>query len=147
MPEGFGETLADAGIAGMRVLWFERDNESFRRPCDVVLERRGDDVDPRFTDRRGLVARRRHRHAGKARPVGTRAADAAAERRQRANDRRHLWDAFRDAGVTRQDMPPTDTQAIVDAAIGYVAATPSPLALFRSKTCSARPSSRICRAP
>jgi 4-alpha-glucanotransferase len=32
VPEGFQQTLADAGVAGMRVLWFERDREKFRSP-------------------------------------------------------------------------------------------------------------------
>ena len=62
--------LAEAGIAGMRVLWFEREGKNFAPPPDVVAGRGGDDVDPRSADRRRLVARRRHRHAGKVRAAG-----------------------------------------------------------------------------
>lgn len=32
VPAGFGEALADAGLMGIRVLWFERDGDRFRPP-------------------------------------------------------------------------------------------------------------------
>ncbi len=129
VPEGFGEVLADSGVAGMRVLWFERDGQEFLPPAawssDAVAMTsthdlptvagwwQGADIDMRA--KFGLLGP---------------GANIEAERRQRAADRQHLWDAFRANGVTRQKTPPSDSPAAVDAAIRYVAATRSPLALI-----------------
>ena len=51
-------------------------------------------------------------------------------RRERDADRRALWQAFAQAGAAVGDEPSlSDTSPVVDAALAYIAATPSPLSL------------------
>ncbi len=59
--------------------------------------------------------------------VGVQEADVSAER---TGDRGAIWQAFVQASVGEGDAPsPNDTQPVVDAALAFVAATPSPLCL------------------
>jgi 4-alpha-glucanotransferase len=128
VPTGFRESLADAGIAGMSVLWFERKEDDFRPPQDwpagsVAMTSTHDlptvagwwqsaDVDRRAA--LGLLGS---------------AIDAPAEKQQRASDRARLWSAFEAAGVTADRSTPADVEGAVDAAIRFVAMTPAQLAL------------------
>jgi 4-alpha-glucanotransferase len=128
VPVGFREILADAGIAGMRVLWFERDGEDFRAPRTWALHAvamtsthdlptvagwwRGADIEARAA--LGMLG-----------PGG----DAKAEKRRRARDRKLLWAAFRHAGVAADERVPDDDAGAVDAAVRFIAATPAELAL------------------
>ena len=61
VPPEFRSRLRDAGVAGMDVLWFQRDGERFQRPIAVAARRHGDDHDARPANRRGLVERKRYR--------------------------------------------------------------------------------------
>ena len=83
----------------------------------------------RPADRRRLVAGRRHRDARRARP---RARTRSGEAQERAQDRAALWRAFRKAGVVaaRRAAARDDPHAAVDAAIGFTARSPAPLALI-----------------
>jgi 4-alpha-glucanotransferase len=55
---------------------------------------------------------------------------AAGEEGERKQDRVRLWRAFTAAGVAASAPPPLDRpDAAVDAALGYVAQSPSPLML------------------
>jgi 4-alpha-glucanotransferase len=128
VPRGFRQILSDAGIAGLRVLWFERDGKDFRPtgawpPHAVAMTSthdlptvagwwRGADINTRA--KLGLLGRD---------------GDAAAQKRERARDRARLWTAFRNAAVVANPPAPKGTAEAVDAAIGFVAATPAPLAL------------------
>lgn len=129
VPEGFREKLADAGIAGMDVLWFAREKEEFlppkrwRRDALAMTSThdlptvagwwRGHDISLR--ESLGLLA-------------GT---TAKEEQRARAIDRKHLWHAFRAARATSAAAPsPDNTESVVDAAIAFVAETPAPLVLI-----------------
>jgi 4-alpha-glucanotransferase len=129
VPEGFRETLADAGVLGTRVLWFEREHALFRAPArwpaavvattsthdlpTVAGWWRGHDIDWRL--RVGQLA----------------ATDGAPERARREVDRRALWAACVRAGVVQGELPAAaDAYRVVDAALRYVAATPSRLALL-----------------
>jgi 4-alpha-glucanotransferase len=128
VPEGFQEALADAGVAGMHVLWFERDGEKFRSP-DAWPPRaiamttthdlptvagwwRGADIDAR-----GKL--------GRLGPDG----DIKAENRKREQDRILLWQAFRSAGVADGAGMPKNSEDAVDAAVRFIAATPAQLAV------------------
>jgi 4-alpha-glucanotransferase len=130
VPEGFRVRLDAAGIAGIRVLWFERDEEKFFAPASwpstavamttthdlptVAGWWRGIDIDMR--QRLDLLG-----------PGG----DAKAQRRQREIDRQQLWDAFRAADAAPDAAPiPDDPGPAVDAAVNFIAATPSPLVLL-----------------
>jgi len=124
VPRGFRRRLTEAGIAGMDVMWFERNRGSFRAPArwrrDAVSMTtthdlptvagwwRGNDIDVRGA--LGL------------------AADGEADTRQ--TDRRRLWRAFAAAGTAEGPAPaPEDTAPVVDAALGFVASSPAPLML------------------
>jgi 4-alpha-glucanotransferase len=118
VPEGFSERLRDAGVMGMRVLWFERDNEDHFAPpaewtpCAVAMTSthdlptvagwwRGRDLEWRA--RLDLMR------------------DELEEREARDRDRAGLWQAFRDSGAAEGDPPPPDTPVpAVDAAVRHV---------------------------
>ncbi|HZP12566.1 MAG TPA: 4-alpha-glucanotransferase [Nevskiaceae bacterium] len=107
VPEGFQDTLAEAGLLGMRVLWFEREHGLFRDPSrwspDAVAMTSTHDVPP--------VAR--------------------WWKEQEEDDRRALWAAFRHAGLVQSEPPPRESpQSAVDAALRFVARTPSRLAML-----------------
>ena len=133
VPEGFREALAARGVMGMQVLWFEREEEAFRRPArwsrkaaaltsthdlpTVAGWWRGRDIGWTFRlDRKSPYD-------------SPQAAEAA-----RAEDRERLWTACAEAGVADGPPPPPDQPApAVDAAIGFVAGTPSPLAIVQAE--------------
>jgi 4-alpha-glucanotransferase len=130
VPDGFREQLHEAGVLGMRVLWFERDHGLFVEPArwpasstatttthdlpPVAGWWRGHDID--LQQAAGLL------------PDGH---DAAQDRMARGSEREALWAAFRHAGLAASSqLPgPDETGAVVDAAIDFVAATPAPLAV------------------
>jgi 4-alpha-glucanotransferase len=130
VPGGFRAKLDAAGIAGMRVLWFERDKAGFHPPdawaqSAVAMTTTHDlptvagwwsgaDIDTRARlDRLGHDA------------------GAVAEKRQRDIDRKLLWRAFCASGAATAEEPaPEDPARAVDAAVEFVARTPSQLALL-----------------
>ena len=124
VPRGFRRRLTQAGIAGMDVMWFERNRASFRTPArwrrDAVSMTtthdlptvagwwRGSDIEVRAT--LGLSV------------------EGEVEERQR--DRRRLWRAFTSVGTAEGPSPaPEDPAPAVDAALGFVASSPAPLML------------------
>jgi 4-alpha-glucanotransferase len=127
VPTGFRERLAQTGIDGMRVLWFEQEDGHFRRPGDwdqsavamttthdlptVVGWWRGADIETRAA-------------------LGILGESAESARRARRKERTALWRAFRAAKVAsgRQPPPQAPEQAL-DAALGFVARPPAPLTL------------------
>jgi 4-alpha-glucanotransferase len=129
MPRGFRQALLDAGIAGMRVLWFERDRGKYRSPQawpehavamtsthdlpTVAGWWRGADIDARA--KLGLLG------PGE---------NANTQKRRRRRDRARLWSAFREAGLASHPEAPRDAADAVDAAVRFVAATLAQLALI-----------------
>ncbi|SEP41856.1 4-alpha-glucanotransferase [Rhodospirillales bacterium URHD0017] len=123
VPPGFRARLRRAGIAGMDVLWFERTRLNFKKPsrwrADAVAMTTTHDLPTVAGWWTGEDIRTR-----RALGLGTPGEDQA-----RQQDRARLWRAFGKAGLDGQ-MPPTDQPAAaVDAALGYVAQSPSPLML------------------
>jgi 4-alpha-glucanotransferase len=118
LPDGFQDRLTEAGIAGMRVLWFERDrNDNFTRPSGWTRQAaamttthdlptvagwwRGRDIDWRV----------------RLDPEVDRAADDAV----RAEERARLWTAMQDSGAASGEAPSVaDAGAVVDAAVAHV---------------------------
>ncbi len=118
LPEGFQDRLTEAGIAGMRVLWFERDrNDNFTPPSGWTRQAaamttthdlptvagwwRGRDIDWRV----------------RLDPDLDRSADDAA----RAAERARLWAALRASGAASGAAPDVDEPgAVVDAAVAHV---------------------------
>ena len=127
VPEGFSDRLRDAGVMGMRVLWFERQDQRFTPPEQWTRDaaamttthdlptvagwwRAGD------LDWRASVGQMR---------------DEAAEREARERDRELIWQAFRDSGAAAGDPPPPDRpDAAVDAAVRHVGRAACELALL-----------------
>ena len=130
VPPGFRERLDEAGILGMRVLWFERTrNGGFRAPGR--WGRRA--VAMTTTHDLPTVAGwwRGNDIAWRARVQPLEEAGAHDEQRQtRERDKARLWAACAGQGIVGGDTPQTDdTRPIVDAALDYVAATACDLAI------------------
>lgn len=130
VPAGFRDTMDARGILGMRVLWFEReDNGAFvpagRWSRDAVAMTGTHDLPTvagwwsgRDIDWSWKLGRT------------SRSADEAAARSDRQEERSALWQACKAAGTAAGTQPATDeTDAAVDAAVGFVGATPCRLAL------------------
>jgi 4-alpha-glucanotransferase len=114
LPYGYREALRDRGMAGMRVLRFERDGETHHPPehwdADAIA----------MSSTHDMIAT-----AG-----WWRGADLEGEGSGRAQDRAVLWRSLQRSGVVSgAEPPPHEPEAVVDAAIAYVAATPSALAV------------------
>jgi 4-alpha-glucanotransferase len=129
VPSGFCDAMDIVGMHGMRVLWFERDGHAFSPPeawnasaiamtsthdlATVAGWWNGKDIEWRVeTGRTG---------------EGANADELKAER---AQDRGALWRAFVTAGVAEGDPPQEDVSQVVDAAVAFTAATPSPMCLL-----------------
>jgi 4-alpha-glucanotransferase len=124
VPPDFRARCRAAGMAGMDVLWFQRHGERFLRPDewrdDAVAMTTTHDLPTVAGWWRGADLELR-------RGLGTVSEDEAA---QRPNERASLWQAFAGAGTAAgPPPPPTDTDPVVDAAIGFVARAPGPLAI------------------
>jgi 4-alpha-glucanotransferase len=136
VPPGFRERLADHGLSGIRVLWFERtqDGAGFNPPSawdrHTVATTTTHDL-PTITGWwRGNDITWRNR-IGQTMPRSDGRDPVEAAQAERAADRAALWRAFQQAGVAAHDVaaPPPD-QAPVDEALAFVAATPSPLVTY-----------------
>jgi 4-alpha-glucanotransferase len=127
VPIGFRDRLAAAGIYGMEVLWFERKGAGFAPP------RRWRANAAAMTSTHDLPT-----IAGwwRGRDIEVRAEcgfikDLAAEQSEREKDRRALWTAFRTAKAGDGRVPNPDHGAsVADAAVKFIARTPSQLALL-----------------
>jgi 4-alpha-glucanotransferase len=131
VPEGFQDRLAGAGVNGMRVLWFERDDEgAFRDSSEwsvgAAAMTSTHDLPTVAGWWRGTDIETRHRLVAVSRP-GTASDD---EKRQRAKDRCLMWDAFRSAEVAEGSASAASDESVVDASIRFVAQTASELALI-----------------
>jgi 4-alpha-glucanotransferase len=124
VPRGFRRRLTQAGIAGMDVMWFERNRGSFRAPTRW----RRDAVSMTTTHDLATVAGWWRGSDIEVRGALGLSAEGEAEGRQR--DRRRLWQAFTAAGTAQGPAPaPDDPSPAVDAALGFVASSPAPLML------------------
>lgn len=121
LPWGFAGRLADHAVAGMRVLWFEREGDGFK-PAEhwdagAVAMSSTHDLPPVAGWWRGTdIAARAE--------LGQYADGGAAEMARREADRGRLWQAV---GTGPE---PEDTGPVADAALRFVARSPSRLALI-----------------
>ncbi|MEJ0019844.1 MAG: 4-alpha-glucanotransferase [Acetobacteraceae bacterium] len=129
VPEGFRDALEIAGLHGMRVLWFERDEQAFSAPggwdSSAVAMTSTHDLPTVAGWWHGsdITTRAACGRLG----VGVQEADVTAER---AVDRPLLWSAFTAAGIASGAPPdPSDTASVVDAADRFIAATNAPLCM------------------
>ena len=124
VPPEFRRRCRTVGMAGMDVLWFERDGRGFLPPAqwrdDAVAMTSTHDLPTVAGWWRGAdLELRRDLGMAKQEDVDGRARDRAV-----------LWRTFDKAGIAKQALPPPeDAETAVDAAIAFVAGTPDPLAL------------------
>ncbi len=131
VPAGFRETLGQDGVHGMRVLWFERWENNGFAPAEAW-----DAAALAMTTTHDLptvagwwhgtdIATRAE--CGQLR-AGVTVEDASAER---DGDRAALWQRFVAEGLVEGAAPPPEApRPVVDAALAFVARTPSPLCLL-----------------
>ncbi len=140
LPEGFYARMETAGILGMKVLWFEQEQDGrFRAPRrwprnatamttthdlpTVVGWWQGRDI--AWREQLGLFP------------------DAETARREedrRETDRAALWTAFLESGAATGDQPPAaDGAAVVDAALAHVGSAACALAILPLEDALAMP--------
>ena len=121
LPEGFQDRLRDSGVAGMRVLWFERDAaQHFTAPSDWTRQAAAMTTTHDLPTVAGWWQGRDIDWREKLDPTTDRAAADA----ERATDRALLWQAMRDSGAAQGEAPNADTPGpAVDAAIAHVSAS------------------------
>jgi 4-alpha-glucanotransferase len=124
VPPKFRERCRSAGISGMDVLWFQRDDKSFLPTGDW----RDDAVAMTTTHDLPTIA---GWWQGADLEVRRRLALSSPDEINRRNaDRAALWRAFTAEGIASGPAPPsTQSEQVVDDAISLVARTPAPLAL------------------
>lgn len=131
VPPGLRERLAAHGLYGIRVLWFEHDGQGFLAPSrwdpHGVATTTTHDLPTVSGWWRGTDIEWRHR-IGQMLPRADGKDPVSIEKASRANDRGALWQALQQAGFAPRDTdPPSPDDPPVNAALGYVAATTSPL--------------------
>ncbi len=121
LPDGFRDYLRSQGVAGMRVLRFEKNDTGY--------------VPPRYWDEAAVAMTTTHDLVATAGWWAGDDIDQNAPNKQeldeaRAWDRGVLWGSFCEAGVASGERPePWNADPVVAAAIRYVAKTPSHLRL------------------
>jgi len=131
VPAGYHDVLEQAGVHGMRVLWFERNsNGGFNPPrgwdrSAVAMTSTHDlPTVAGWWSGTDIVARTEHGQLG----LGM---TPEAMQQQRSADRPALWNALVSEHVAEGLPPPTDDpKPVVDAALRFVARTESPLCLI-----------------
>ncbi|KPF66279.1 hypothetical protein IP69_15565 [Bosea sp. AAP35] len=121
LPDGFREYLRDQGVAGLRVLRFEKSDDGYIPPEQWHADAAA------LTTTHDLIAT-----AGWWAGADIDAGEGETEAQDlRAWDRGILWGAFQDAGLVEGERPaPQDTGPVVDAAIRFIARTPCTLKLL-----------------
>lgn len=129
VPKGFRRHIAQAGLLGMRVLWFERGEK-------------GGFLPPGKWDRHSAALSTTHdlptlagwwsgRDLEWQERLGTPPAQLTHAHKRRTRERKELWTMLRRAGVAEGPKPQASAPGnFVDAAFGALAATPCPLKLM-----------------
>lgn len=119
-PDGFREQLAAQGVAGMRVMRFERSDDRYRQPDEWTPAAAG------MTTTHDLVSTAGWWAGTDLDPVPAGEEEAGGSHAIRAWDRGLMWGAFQQAGVVGEgERPaPQETAPVVDAAVRFLARTP-----------------------
>jgi 4-alpha-glucanotransferase len=128
VPPGFRESLNAAGVMGMRVLWFEREDQGFTPsrgwPPQAAAMTTTHDLPT-------VAGWWRERDIDWAVDLGMEQTADAQARAERTDDRSKLWEAFVDAGAATGSPPAqADPDAAVDAAIDFIADSACRLAII-----------------
>jgi 4-alpha-glucanotransferase len=130
VPDGFRERLIDAGVLGMRVLWFERDGDRFTPPGSWSRKAVAMTSTHDLPTVAGWWRGRDLEWRGQLKLLCDENAVWFAHE-NRARDRTALWDAFRDSGAAGGDAPPPqDGARVADVACKHVAGAACELALL-----------------
>ena len=134
VPAQFRSHLKQAGIAGMDVLWFQRSERRFERPSawrrEAVAMTTTHDLPTVAGWWSGSDIRERAR-------LDLAGPDEEAGRKA---DRARLWRAFVDEGVAADETPSAaEADRAVDAALAFVARSPSPLVVVPVEDLLGRP--------
>jgi 4-alpha-glucanotransferase len=120
LPDGFRDYLREQGVAGLRVLRFEKEEHGYIQP------QHWDPAAAALTTTHDLIATAGWWAGADIEPVDDQNAQDV-----RAWNRGLLWGSFEQAGLVQGERPaPEDTGPVVDAAIRYVAKTPCTLKLI-----------------
>jgi 4-alpha-glucanotransferase len=120
LPDGFRDYLREQGVAGLRVLRFEKEEHGYIQP------EHWDPAAAALTTTHDLIAT-----AGWWAGADIEPAEDQEAQDVRAWNRGLLWGSFEQAGLVGGERPaPEDTDPVVDAAIRYVANTPCTLKLI-----------------
>ena len=130
VPDGFREQLDASGILGMRVLWFEREDED-SGPWTAPAQWSRDAAAMSTThDLPTIAGWWQGRDIDWRVAVGGGSVDEAAQRQGREEDRTALWSAMVEAECAQGEAPTaSETEPVVDAALSFVAKARSQLAL------------------
>jgi 4-alpha-glucanotransferase len=121
LPDGFRFYLREQGIAGLRVLRFELKDEAYIPP------EKWDENSAALTTTHDLVSTAGWWSGADYAGIE----DGGEQERARARERGVLWNSFELAGVAAGKRPsPSDTAPVVDAAVRYIAKTPSSIKLL-----------------
>ncbi|MCW8193907.1 4-alpha-glucanotransferase [Proteobacteria bacterium 005FR1] len=130
IPGNFRQHLAETGLLGIGVLWFEKDGGLFIDPSrwrpNVLATTTTHDLPT-------VTGWWRCRDVDWDEKLHRLPADHSREQmeEEREQDRNALWAAFQHAGLTDEEKPSKeDAEPVVDVAVAFVAKTPSPLALI-----------------
>jgi 4-alpha-glucanotransferase len=117
-PSGFREYLAEQGVSGMRLLRIQRERDGLWKPP------------AKWTPSAAALTVTHDIMATAGWWKGAEIEDGDAAQETRAGERELIWKAFCAAGVAEGDPPPPQqAEKSVDAAIGFVAATPCQIKL------------------
>jgi 4-alpha-glucanotransferase len=128
VPEGFQDRLRNAGIAGMRVLWFERaQDDSFTPPWHWTQRAA---AMTSTHDLPSLAGWWRGHDLALREQLGQ-LADPDAARKDREQERHLLWEAFRQSGAGAGERPaPDETDTFADAACVHIGRSACELVLL-----------------
>lgn len=137
VPEGFRAELAQAGVLGTQVLWFERNGDEFVGPSAW----RRDAIATTTTHDLATVAGWwTERDIAWRKKIGHLREDEQREREKRAADRARLWEALKAAHCAAGPTPPReDCEAAVVGALTYVGRTRCTIAFAPAEDLAADP--------
>lgn len=130
VPEGFDTLLSDAGLLGIRVLLFQQHGGRFLRPDEWP----GHAIATTSTHDLPTIAgwwQERDIDWRKKLDLLMPGQTEGDARQERAHERVSMWRAFTEAGCAQEPTPPRENgMPAADAAVKFIAATPSPLAML-----------------
>jgi 4-alpha-glucanotransferase len=130
IPDGFQNRLEQAGMLGMRVLWFEKHNDRFTSPRIWTKGATAMTSTHDLPTVAGWWAGRDLEWRGRLGLLGDEA-NQRHEQHLRARDRSALWDTMLDSGAAQADLPaPDQSDRIADAAARHIGGAACDLAVL-----------------